>query len=200
MKTNRTEPERRTPALRFGFRLLAGVVGLAVWLAAPGTPSGTTAAAQQGSAEPGAGEGTDVATEARAWGAIVYAGPEAIAGLETGDAEDADAAVAARARLFEGVRAKLVKSFPAERHVLLAEHTQKIFKEYESWVVPSKELFLKIDSRGPAKGGGTKLGVQVWQGEKVLAKADAVLTPDKPLFIGGPKWRGGRLIFVVVLL
>jgi hypothetical protein len=75
-----------------------------------------------------------------------------------------------------------------------------IFKEYESWVVPSKELYLKIDSRGPAPGGGTRLGVQVWQGDKVLAKADAVLKPDEPLFIGGPQWRGGRLVFVIVLL
>jgi hypothetical protein len=74
-----------------------------------------------------------------------------------------------------------------------------IFREYESWVVPSKDLFLKVDSKGAAKGGGINLNVQFWQGQQVLVKTDTVLRPSSPLFIAGPKWRDGRLIFVLDL-
>jgi hypothetical protein len=33
----------------------------------------------------------------------------------------------------------------------------------------------------------------------VLIKTDAVLRASSPLFIGGPKWREGRLLFVLLL-
>jgi hypothetical protein len=82
---------------------------------------------------------------------------------------------------------------------VLGEHLQDVFREYESWVVPSKDLFLKVDSKGPAPGGGVNLHLQFWRDQQVLVKTDAVLRPGSPLFIGGPRWREGRLIFVLAL-
>ena len=66
-------------------------------------------------------------------------------------------------------------------------------------MVPSRDLFLKVDSNGPAENGGVKLHLQVWREQQVLVKSDAVLRPGSPLFIGGPKWKDGRLIFVLSL-
>jgi hypothetical protein len=60
-------------------------------------------------------------------------------------------------------------------------------------------LFLKIDSKGPAEQGGVNLHLQVWREQQVLVKSEAVLRPGSPLFIGGPKWKNGRLIFVLSL-
>lgn len=94
---------------------------------------------------------------------------------------------------------RLKKVFPFSNFHLIGKHTQKVFKEYESWVVPSKDLCLKIDSRGPAEGGGVNVHLQLWQDTKVLVKSDSVIRPGQPIFLGGPKWRGGRLIFVVML-
>jgi len=94
---------------------------------------------------------------------------------------------------------RLKKAFPFSNYHLIGKHTQKVFKEYESWVVPSKDLCLKIDSRGPAEGGGVNVHLQLWQDTKVLVKSDAVIRPGKPIFLGGPNWRGGRLVFVVML-
>ena len=132
-------------------------------------------------------EDKGAATEAKVWGALIYAGDGKVKGVEK------------TSPAFEALKPRLAKVFKTEKFTVIAQHQQKIFKEYESWVVPSKELYLKIDSRGPAEGGGTKLDLQVWQDEKVLAKTDAVLKENRPLFVGGPKWRGGRLIFVVML-
>jgi hypothetical protein len=33
----------------------------------------------------------------------------------------------------------------------------------------------------------------------VLVKTDTLLQPNSPLFIGGPKWRDGQLVFVLLL-
>jgi hypothetical protein len=58
---------------------------------------------------------------------------------------------------------------------------------------------LKVDSKGPAEGGGINLHLQFWRDQQVLVKTDAVLKEGSPLFIGGPKWREGQLLFVLVL-
>ncbi|CAN5369218.1 hypothetical protein BH23VER1_BH23VER1_21950 [soil metagenome] len=128
-------------------------------------------------------------SEARAWGALVYLGPGEVEGLKEPSPN------------FEAVRSRLGQVFPDHpKSTLIAQHTQEIFKEYESWVVPSKELYLKIDSRGRDESGGMRLDIQVWRDDKVLLKTNAVLSHERPLFVGGPKWRGGRLVFVIMLL
>ncbi|MDB6068918.1 MAG: hypothetical protein JWL81_89 [Verrucomicrobiales bacterium] len=107
--------------------------------------------------------------------------------------------VTADAGLLVSLEGRLKKVFPYSHYHLIGKHTQKVFKEYESWVVPSKDLCLKIDSRGPADHEGVNVHLQLWQDTKVLVKSDSVLRKDKPIFLGGPDWRGGRLIFVVRL-
>lgn len=132
------------------------------------------------------------AAEAQVDGMLFFASNDATAPAQ-------DEKVTVDAALLKDTAARLGKTFPFGHFHLLGRHTQKIFKEYESWVVPSKDLCLKMDSRGPAKGGGINLHLQLWQDKKVLVKFDTVLRKDRPVFLGGPNWRGGRLIFVVVM-
>lgn len=130
------------------------------------------------------------ATDGQVWGALIYATDDADTIPDNGKrfpAEPAD---------LEG---RLRKVFHQAHFRIVGQHTQDILREYESWVVPSRDLFLKVDSNGPAEGGGIHLHLQFWQGEQVLVKSDAVLRADSPLFIGGPKWRDGQLIFVLML-
>jgi hypothetical protein len=100
---------------------------------------------------------------------------------------------------FPDLPRRLARVFPYKHYEVLGEHNQVIFRQYESWVVPSKDLFLKVDSKGAAEHGGINVHLQFWQGQQVLVKTDAVLRPNSPLFIAGPRWRHGRLIFVVEL-
>ncbi len=129
-------------------------------------------------------------TEGKVWGALIFACDDAA--QLTGSPEKPPASLP---RLNE----RLSKVFPFRHFEILGQHHQDIFREYESWVVPSRDLFLKIDSKGPADKGGLNLHLQVWREQQVLVKSDAVLRPSSPLFIGGPKWKGGRLIFVLSL-
>lgn len=131
------------------------------------------------------------ATDAKVWGALVFAtnDPAEAAALPKVDvpAEFAD------------IPQRLGKAFAWQRYEVIGQHLQDVFREYESWVVPTKDLFLKIDSKGPAEGGGMNLHLQFWRDQQVLVKTDAVLKAENPLFIAGPKWRGGQLLFVLVL-
>lgn len=115
----------------------------------------------------------------------------------TEEAKEAEKSVPATT--MASLRTRLAKAFPQKNYQLLGLHTQNLLKDYESWVVPSKELCLKIDSRGIAANGGINLHLQLWQEKKVLVKSDTILKPGQPIFIGGPDWRKGRLIFVVML-
>ena len=132
------------------------------------------------------------AAEAQVEGMLFFASNDATAPAQ-------EEKIAVEAALLKDTTTRLGKTFKFEHFHLIGRHTQKVFKEYESWVVPSKDLCLKMDSRGPAEGGGLKLHLQLWQDKKVLVKSDTILRQNRPVFLGGPNWRGGRLIFVVVM-
>jgi len=130
------------------------------------------------------------ATDGHVWGALIFATNQAdqLTGAKEPEYSDLP-------RLHD----RLARVFPFKHFEILGQHRQDIFREYESWVVPSRELFMKIDSKGPADKGGVNLHLQVWREHQVLVKSDAVLRKDSPLFIGGPPWKEGRLIFVLFL-
>lgn len=130
------------------------------------------------------------ATDGHVWGALIFAVNDAA--QLTGSTEKPPPQLA---KLNE----RLAKVFPFKHFEILGQHRQDIFREYESWVVPSQDLFMKIDSKGPADKGGVNLHLQVWREQQVLVKSDAVLRAGSPLFIGGPAWKDGRLIFVLSL-
>lgn len=119
------------------------------------------------------------------WAALIYATPEKI----TTTSHTAD----------KKIIAQLSKAFTGKNFQLLGEHTQHIFSEYESWVVPSKDLFMKIDSKGPTNNNdGVNLHLQLWREKNVILKTDVILR-QQPIFITGPKWGKGQLIMVIEL-
>lgn len=130
------------------------------------------------------------ATDGRVWGALIFA---------TNDKAQLTGVREQAATTLPNLNERLGKVFPFKHFEVLGQHQQDIFREYESWVVPSRDLFMKIDSKGPADQGGVKLHLQVWREQQVLVKSDAVLRTTSPLFIGGPAWKDGRLIFVLSL-
>lgn len=166
--------------------MMKSLLSIALLLLATGSP-----AAAQNAAPPAVQQLPAVkpATDGKVWGALVFASNEPAKG---GSVEKPPKNLA-------DLPQRLGKIFPYQHYEILGQHLQDVFREYESWVVPSKDLFLKVDSKGPAAGGGVNLHLQFWRDQQVLVKTDAVLREGSPLFIGGPKWRNGQLIFVLVL-
>ena len=118
------------------------------------------------------------------WGALIYAKNEGSKSGVGGELE-----------------IKLKKAFKSFKSFeFLGQHTQRnVFKEYVNWVVPSEEINLGFESKGRIKNGGVKLLLKLWRKKKVLLKSDLSIFPDKPVMIMGPKWRDGKLIFVLEL-
>ncbi len=171
-------------------RFLLLVSSSLLWLAAaaplpaqqPG-PNGGAPVPEPGKPRP--------ATDGKVWGAVIYATADKahLTGVKSDDPGPV-----------KDLQARLARVFQQWRHFeVLGQHTQDVFREYESWVVPSTDLFLKVDSKGPDSGGGIHLHLQFWRQEQVLLKTDALLRPQSPLFISGPKWRDGQLLFVLLL-
>ena len=99
--------------------------------------------------------------------------------------------------------AELKKAFKAKKFVLLGRHTAAVSSKYSTWLKPSPQFPLQIENTGTTADGGLSLYWILWQKEQLptkdreLVKSNTVLTKDAPLLIGGPKWRKGRLVFVV---
>ena len=142
--------------------------------------------------EPAAPPAPAAASDAKVDGLLFFASDDAVQPAQEEKIRLAESTL-------QDLTKRLSKVYPQKHFHLIGKHTQKVFKEYESWVVPSKDLCLKMDSRGPAAGGGVNLHLQLWQDKKVLVKTDTVIKPGQPVFLGGPAWRSGRLIFVVRL-
>jgi hypothetical protein len=98
--------------------------------------------------------------------------------------------------------ARLQKAFPKYGSFrLIGENSEVIYKEYECWIVPSKKLFLKVDSLGPEseeKEDSVHVHFQLWQEDHVILKSETILRRC-PVFIAGPRWGEGQLIMVLKL-
>ncbi|MGB0775846.1 MAG: hypothetical protein ACPGUY_08365, partial [Akkermansiaceae bacterium] len=98
---------------------------------------------------------------------------------------------------------KSIKKMNFTHYRQLGADKQPIFRSYENWLTPlkpSEEILLSFESNGRYHNNGMKLDLELWlRGRKVM-KSDPVLRKGKPLYILGPKWRGGQIIIAVNLL
>ncbi len=84
----------------------------------------------------------------------------------------------------------------------LGEDIQPLFRSYENWaqpLKPSDEVLVRFDARSRPTEKSTRLDLELWLSRKKILKTDVLLEGDRPLFVLGPEWRGGRLIIVVSL-
>ena len=77
-----------------------------------------------------------------------------------------------------------------------------LYRTYENWAKPfgeSNEVVLRFEAQSKLSKELMRMDVELWVSRKQLLKTDAAMTPDKPLLVLGPEWRGGRLIISVEL-
>jgi hypothetical protein len=126
---------------------------------------------------PSMARSADATSDGTVW-AGVFLGSEAPSTHGAEPANEESRSVVARMKKLPAV------TFPHYR--LLGEHVQPLLKEYESWLVPSRGFFFKLDSRGPETGGGVRVAVQLWHDKEVLVKTDVILRGDRPVIVRGP--------------
>lgn len=85
---------------------------------------------------------------------------------------------------------------------LLGQEIQPLLRSYESWAQPlrpSDEVLVRFEARSQPTKLATGLNLELWLSRKKVLKTDARLEGNRPLFVLGPEWRGGRLIIAVAL-
>jgi hypothetical protein len=85
---------------------------------------------------------------------------------------------------------------------LLGQDVQPLLRSYESWaqpLKPSDEVLVRFEARSRPTPEHTALDLELWLSRKKVLKMDVRLQGDRPLFMLGPEWRGGRLIIGVAL-
>lgn len=85
---------------------------------------------------------------------------------------------------------------------IMGHEVQSLLRSYENWAQPlrpSDEILVRFEARSKPTKEATKLDLELWLSRKKILKADVRLEGDRPLFILGPEWRGGRLIIGVSL-
>lgn len=85
---------------------------------------------------------------------------------------------------------------------MLGQDTQALLRSYESWaqpLKPSDEILVRFEAQGRPSKKTAILDFELWVSRKKIIKTDARLEGDRPMFVLGPEWRGGRLIIAVAL-
>ncbi len=85
---------------------------------------------------------------------------------------------------------------------LLGRDVQPLLRSYESWaqpLKPSDEVLVRFEARSRPTKEFTGLDLELWLSRKKIVKMDVRLQGNRPLFMLGPEWRGGRLIVAVAL-
>lgn len=84
----------------------------------------------------------------------------------------------------------------------MGAETQPVFRSYENWaqpLKPSDEILVRFETRRQPVGDTISLDLELWLAKKKILKTEVVLKPGRPLYVLGPKWRGGNLIVAVAL-
>ncbi len=86
--------------------------------------------------------------------------------------------------------------FGYNTYYLLEDDKEKILAGTEEWVVPTKRFFLKMRVRGRTEAA-YQVGLELYADDRFILTSDVELARDAPLFIRGPQWGKGRLIFIL---
>lgn len=79
---------------------------------------------------------------------------------------------------------------------LLGEKKRDLISGGEEWLVPSKEFFFKVQCLSQGATSYT-LRIELYRDKSLLLTTEAKLAKDSPLYIRGPAWGSGHLIFLL---
>ena len=79
---------------------------------------------------------------------------------------------------------------------LLGEKKRDLFLGSERWLIPTKEFFFKVRCLSQELTSYL-LRIELYREKNLLVTTEAKLAKDAPLYIRGPQWGRGLLIFVL---
>jgi hypothetical protein len=96
----------------------------------------------------------------------------------------------------EGLAPAIKEIFGYNSLYLLGEKRRELFYGGEEWLIPTKEFFFKIRCLSQ-EVTSYLLRIELYREKNLLVTTEAKLAKDAPLYIRGPQWGRGLLIFVL---
>ena len=82
---------------------------------------------------------------------------------------------------------------------VLGHKREAVSKGTEDWLVPSKQFFLRVDTKNPMPDGYA-LGLELKRDDHIIVSADVNLNRQRPLYIRGPFVGEGQLLILLMVL
>ena len=79
---------------------------------------------------------------------------------------------------------------------LLGAKKKQIRKGSAEWIVPTKEVFLKVRCLDRSETA-YRVQLELYVRKKIVVTSEVKLARGAPLYIRGPSWGKGRLIFIL---
>ena len=92
-------------------------------------------------------------------------------------------------------RLERVFGFPSYR--LLGEANVPMREKYAQWILPRKDLYLKMEPLPPDPPMVNLIHFEIYCRDKQIVQGKFQPQPATPLFINGPDCRKGRMIFIM---
>ena len=99
-------------------------------------------------------------------------------------------------RALEKFAPSVRKIFGYNSLYLLGEKKRDLISGGEEWLVPSKEFFFKVQCLSQEETWYS-LRIELYRDKNLLVTTEAKLAREAPLYIRGPAWGKGHLIFVL---
>ena len=95
------------------------------------------------------------------------------------------------------LHARLRDVFGFEHYELLKADTINLRHTWEQWFLPRKDFFLRVQPLPEEDDGTRQIDYEIYKDGFIVAKGRYEPDEDTPLFVAGPSFRQGRLLFVL---
>jgi hypothetical protein len=107
-----------------------------------------------------------------------------------------ESSVAPVPRALSGLAPTIREIFGYNSLYLLGEKKRALFHGSEEWLMPTKEFFLKVQCLSQELTSYL-VRIELYREKNLLLTTEARLAREAPLYIRGPQWGRGLLIFVL---
>ena len=97
----------------------------------------------------------------------------------------------------EGMHHQLHEVFGFKHYELVKAQEVELRNEWEQWFVPRRDFFLRLEPLRRQPGEPRTIDYEIYKDGFIVAKGKYEPHDGTPLFINGPDFHQGRLIFVL---
>ena len=97
----------------------------------------------------------------------------------------------------EKLRHSLHEVFGFKHYELIKAQELELRNEWEQWFLPRKDFFIRVEPLRRQPGEPRLIDYEIYQNGFIVAKGKYEPREGTPLFINGPDFHQGRLIFVL---